>query len=75
MLPDGAHGSPKANFAHRGKCVYIDVYVVLLGSLERVEHDCPRNAAASSYLQNVHLQLAAFGWLAFAAYSDASEVS
>ena len=55
--------------------MYIDVYVVLLGSLERVEHDCPRNAAASSYLQNVHLQLAAFGWLAFAAYSDASEVS
>ena len=32
-------------------------------------------SVSPSYLQNVHLQLAAFGWLAFAAYFDASEVS
>ena len=46
------HGSPKANFAHRGKVDLVCLYVVLLGSLERVEHDCPRKAAAGQFLSH-----------------------
>ena len=42
----------KANFAHRGKVDLVCVYVVLLGSLERVEHDCPRKAAAGQFMSH-----------------------
>ena len=44
--------SPKANFAHREKVDLGCLYVVLLGSLERVEHDCPRKAAAGQCLSH-----------------------
>ena len=46
------HGSPKANFAHRGKVDLVCLYVVPLGSLERVEHDCSRKAAADQFLSH-----------------------
>ena len=42
-----SYSGTKANFAHRGGCVYIGLYVVPLGAFESCLHACPNIANLS----------------------------